>query len=370
MAGMRRRALPAWPPAVAALLLGAGLLAAGCHRGTTSEAAGAGDAVPVTIRTLRAETLHDSVTAPGTVVPSSAGDWTITGNEPSEIAELPKKEGDQVAVGDLLVRFEVASFSQELAARQVAVLNATTRLDRAKAEVARQSDLSSRGLTPRNAYDAARNEQTAAEGALGEAKAQFDLTNVLGNQLTVKARFSGVVAKVWHAQGDTVTGTAADPVMRVIDPTHVQVLADVSQTDLAHVYPGQAATIRAAGSDGEPASVLVKTPPKDPSATTGQLRLGFAKPSTLPIDTPVTIEITLDDRPNVILVPTSCVLREGAAPYVMVAGDDNRAHHRDVRTGLTTRDYTQVTAGLSAGERVIVGGVTDVVDGGVITLTQ
>ena len=54
----------------------------------------------------------------------------------------------------------------------------------------------------------------------------------------------------------------------------------------------------------------------------------------------------------------------------MIAGDDLKAHRRDVRIGLVSRELAQVTGGLSAGERVIVTGAADVSEGTSIVLAQ
>ena len=63
-------------------------IAAGCRRSAPVEVA-----APVTVRVqvVRPGPLRDVASAPGTVVPAAAGDWTISGPEPAVIVELPKK---------------------------------------------------------------------------------------------------------------------------------------------------------------------------------------------------------------------------------------------------------------------------------------
>jgi len=332
---------------------------AGCHH----EGATTAQAVSVTIRVARPDTLRDTVTAAGTIVPSSAGDWTVYAQEPGHIAELPKKEQDTVASGDVLVRFDVPAITQDMAAKQLAVMSATQRVDDARAAVARQSGLFDRGLAPRNTVDSAKIEQSAAERALSDATTLFQTTKALSDQTVIRARFSGIVLKVWHAAGDQIPGSPTDPIMRIVDPTHVQVEAAIPATQLGRIFPGQLATVHAApGDEGQPATVLTKTLPATPGSTDGQVRLSFSTPSTLAIDAPVTVELVLGERANAIFVPSSAVLRDANGSYVMVAGDDERAHRRDVRLGLITKDVVQLAAGISPGERVIVGGLNDVTD--------
>ena len=54
----------------------------------------------------------------------------------------------------------------------------------------------------------------------------------------------------------------------------------------------------------------------------------------------------------------------------MIAGDDGRAHRRNVRPGLVTQAFTQIVDGLAPGDRVIVGHLADVGDGSAIADSQ
>ena len=84
----------------------------------------------------------------------------------------------------------------------------------------------------------------------------------------------------------------------------------------------------------------------------------------------MSVEILLDQRTNALVVPTAAVLRENLSAFVMLVGDDGRAHRRDVRTGLVTEMLTEIVSGLDAGTRVIVGGVRDVAEGSAVSFTE
>lgn len=319
--------------------------------------------VAVGVAAARIDTLRDVATASGVVVPSSAGDWVVYAPEPGEVAELPHKEGDTVAIGDVLVRFEIASLTQEMAARQLELTDAQAKSDRAKSEAVRLAGLFDRGLAARAALESARNAQTLAEAAAGQAAAQLQLATVGLERATLRARFPGTIAKIWHQPGEMVTGATDDPVMRVIDQTRLQVSLQLPTPQLARVFQAQTAVVRAiAGAADEPALVANKPGATDPNAATGEVRLSFVQPSTLPLDTPVSAEILLDQRTGALVVPAVAVQRDGANAFVVVVGDDLRAHRRDIRLGLVTRDQVQVVNGLTPGERVIVSGLADVVE--------
>ncbi|MEO8483136.1 MAG: efflux RND transporter periplasmic adaptor subunit [Acidobacteriota bacterium] len=342
---------------------------AGCRK-SAEPAAEAPQAPVVTVATARVDTLRDLATASGTVVPSSSADLTVFSTEPAEILDLPKKEGETVAVGDVLVRLDVASITQTLAALQLQMIEATNQADRARTELARQTSYLERGLTARNAYETSRAALSSAESSLSQLKAQLDTMQASQDRTVITAKFPGTVMKVWHAVGDTVRAGSDDPLLRVIDPKRVQVSVQLPIALLARVVPGQMATITAIGGTPEAGVVATKIPTTDPSAPTGEVRLGFTNPSTLPLDTPVSAEILFDQRTNALMVPASAVGRDSLGFYILIAGDDQHAHRRDVRLGLVTRDWAQVISGVANGDHVIATGRADLTDGSLFVISR
>jgi RND family efflux transporter MFP subunit len=304
------------------------------------------------------ETLRDVATAPGTVVPAAAGDWTIYAPDVAEIAELPKAAGDTVTTGDMLVRFDIASRTQELAALQLETIAAEQALERAAADLARQTSLLDRGLVSRSSFESSRAAHAGAQSVLSQTRARFAAAETGQDTAVVRARFNGVVADVWRAKGDIVGG-ATEPVMRVIDPARVQVSVHLPLAQVARVVPGQTAIVRAiGGGTDEPGTVVLTPPAASPDAPTAEIRLAFQNPIVMPLDTPVSVELLLDVRTGVIAVPSVAIQRDQLGPYLMVAAENGYAERRDVRLGLVAGELTQVATGLQEGERVIVSGLT------------
>jgi RND family efflux transporter MFP subunit len=328
-------------------------------------------ATVVSVATARTEELRDVAHASGVVVPSTAADLTVYATEAAEIAELPKKLDDTVQTGDVLVRFDIASLNQELAALQLDVIEAQSRLDRAQTELTRQTSLFERGIASRNAYDASRLEQSTAESNLAAARARLDMLRSGQTRSVIRATFPGVVVNVWHQEGDPVRPDASDPIIRVVDPTRVQVAVQLPVIQLARVVTGQTAVVRAiAGATDEEAVVASKMQSVDPTAPTGEVRLNFVNPATLPVETPVSAEILLERRPGALIVPSQAIQRDDLGAYVMVVDPDGLARRRSVRVGLVTPQLTQVAEGLNDGERVILSGFSDIEDGAPVTISR
>ena len=333
----------------------------------------AGVAASVTVQPVRQQNIQETLSLPGTVVPSIAGDWIIYAPERARIDQLPKPEGAAVKPGDLLVRFEIGDLAQEVASKQAAVSDAQSRLDAARAEQSRVAGMVERGLLPRNQLDAANAAIPQAETALTQARALAQATQTLADRAVVTAKFPGVVAKVFHAEGDIVGSTERDPVLRIVDPTKLQVAVQVPVAQLAKIAPGRTATVQVPGTETtEPAVVAIAPVAAGPVvATTGEVRLSFSAPTALTVDAVVQVQIVADDRPNAIVITSSSVLHDDRGRYVMIANrTDNTAHRRDVTVGIISGSLTEILSGLAVGEEVILRGAADLADGAAISIER
>ncbi len=309
------------------------------------------------------QTIRDVVAVAGQIVPAASTDWTVFASEPSMIAEMPKMLGEPIAAGDLLVRFEVASLTQNFNVRQAALSDAASRADLARAEVSRLTPLFERGIIPRNDLETARTELSTAEAARAMAEAYLEEARLLRDATRVTARFSGVVAEVWRGPGEFTSGQDTDPVMRVIDPTRLEIQVELPTSQAIRIRESQPATVLTlvAGSfratvTRRPLGILVE------SATT-PVRLTAPELSALTLNDVVQVEMVLDERPDAVVVPAEAILRDGTSTYVMTAGPDGIASRRPVRIGLTSGGLAQITEGLEPGEFVVVQGLTEVTDG-------
>jgi RND family efflux transporter MFP subunit len=354
----RTRSIPALVLTAASLAFAA----PGCRRDAPPEAT-TNTPVPVTVHVVRAGPIVDTLTASGVVVPAAGADWTILAPGPSQIASISKVEGQAVAIGDELVRFDVPAISDAVASRQAESSQALARVEQAKRELAQTTALFDNGLVPRQQLDAQKNTLVDAQSALVRAKAELDVAQFQLQQTIVKARFAGIVIKQWHVQGEFVAGNPNDPILRVVDPTRVQVLVTLSAAEIARVNVGQRAVIRTPAAPEAAGTVVGRPAVPDPTARTVDVRVAFSAPATLALETPVEVQITLEERENALIVPRGAILREDGVTYVMVAGADDRAHRQDVRVGLTTSTQAHIVTGVNAGDRVIVTNLEQISEG-------
>jgi RND family efflux transporter MFP subunit len=330
---------------------------AGCNRAEPTETA-VDDSVVVTAAPASIQTLRDVISGAGTAVPAPAADQTVYAPEHATIAELPKAPGDAVAPGDLLVRFDIASITQEISARQSALVDANVRAGQAQAEVDKYRPLMEQGLIARVEYEKRTAALLAAQSAVTQAKAQLDIAELQGERTVVRARFPGVVEGRWHQVGDAVVPGPDDPIIRVIDPSQLQIRMQLPRTEAERVRSGLPATVTLPETGATEAATVSFAPvTMDPAAMTTEIRLAPQAGSALVLNMPVRVEILSDERQNAIVIPESAIRREPSGSVVMVIGDDGLAHRRQVRVGLVTRQLAQILEGLRPGESVITTGL-------------
>ncbi|MDZ4825620.1 MAG: hypothetical protein SGJ13_04045, partial [Actinomycetota bacterium] len=68
----------------------------------------------------------------------------------------------------------------------------------------------------------------------------------------------------------------------------------------------------------------------------------------------VTIDVTLDERPDVVAVPVAAVVESGGEKQVRVVEDDGTLKRVTITVGLVDDDFIEVTEGLEGGELVVV----------------
>ena len=68
----------------------------------------------------------------------------------------------------------------------------------------------------------------------------------------------------------------------------------------------------------------------------------------------VTVSIIVVQRTGVLLVPNTAITTQRGQAYVQVLTPSGAIEERAIKTGISNWQYTEVTEGLSEGERVVV----------------
>lgn len=340
----------------------------GCSKPPVEEIA-TETAVPVEVEAAKVGAIESRIDAQGMVGPAPGGELVIVAPEPARIAEMPKAEGDAVKVGDVLVRFDIPTLASGVAGSRADVAQARARVDQTSAAVERITGLVGRGIAAQRELEEARRDQREAEAALARAQGEAGAAAALASRAVVTARFAGVVAKRYHNPGDLVEAAASDPILRVIDPRSLQVIASVAAADVPRVVVGHDGEVFGPGAATPEAVTVVARPAQlDPTGSVGDVRLTFRSGTRLTSGTPVRVSIVAEEHLKAIVVPSAAVVHEDAETFVMVAGADNIAHKKPVTVGLVSGEDTEILKGISPGDKVIVKGQSGLPDGATITV--
>jgi RND family efflux transporter MFP subunit len=339
---------------------------AGCS-GPAAEEVTSDSVVSVRAAVAVVGAIRGVVHATGVVTPSPGAELIVVAPEGARIMAIAHAAGDRVHRGEVLVHFEVPALSSDLQRQQAELTRAEAALRNATAAQTRASDLFDRGVAARREVEESERAVAEAEAALTETKAALGSAEALASRATVRADFDGVVARRFHNPGDVVA--AADPILRVIDPRRLEVVAAAPLADVSRIAVGAAAHVSggAVQAGGLGATVVAGPAAVEPGAATVPLRLALVGSPSIPVGAPVQVDIDAERHVEVILVPVVAIVREGEGTSVFVA-DGTRAQRRAVVVGLSDGVHTEIVSGIKAGERIIVEGQAGLPDGASIAV--
>ncbi len=351
------------------LLLPALLALPACHK-ASPEAVATVEAVPVTTATAEGGPIRAVVAATGQVKPAAGAELLVAPPQDARIAELTKGAGDRVRRGELLVRFQIPSLEADAATRRSDLARAQAQLDTARKNLDRLSGLLQRGIASRKEVEDAQRDVKQGEATVAEARSTTTAAAELAGRAVVRAPFDGVVVGRSRQTGDVVSPGAPDPILRVIDPSRLQVEAAVPAGDLGRIAAGSPARVRGAGFPDEAAHLVARPPSVDPTSGTALVRLAFDSPTRRPAGLAAEVEIYGPERRAAVLVPADALVQEGTETYLFVVDGQKKAHRRPVQVGVVAGGKAEITSGVTAGEPVVVRGQTALPDGATVEATD
>ncbi len=177
------------------------------------------------------------------------------------------------------------------------------------------------------------------------------------SRFTLLAPISGVITELMAREGMTVT--VGSSLFRINGLRKVWINAEVAETLGERVHPGDAVHARTAALpgvvfDGRVAAVL---PSVNVATRTLTARVELANPrmELLP-GMFVTVQLAPAALADVLLVPSEAVIETGTRRVVMLAEGDARFRRVNVETGAQGGGQTEIRAGLTVGQKVVVSG--------------
>lgn len=292
-----------------------------------------------------------------------------------QIAELPVKEGDIVEPGQvLMVLWNEDQMAQlELAKREAEAAKASTQqaciiAEVAKKEADRLQKLMEKQLTSEEMVDMAvgeaRADQAACEAAQATyqvSQARIDVVQAALERTRLTAPFAGVVAEVNGEVGEVVTpspvGIPTPPAVDLMDISCLYISAPIDEVDAPQIRVGMPANISLDAMakqifEGQVRRIAPYVLEMEKQARTVAVEVDFLCPSDCQQMLPgysADIEVILQQSDNTLRIPSEAIL-EGNKVLLFV---DDELEEVEIETGLSNWAWSEVTAGLSEGDEVV-----------------
>jgi HlyD family secretion protein len=293
-----------------------------------------------------------------------------------QIATLPVKKGEHVKQNQLLLELwnEDTKAQLELERRNAIASRSLAReacvtADVAKRDAERSAKMHDQKLASEEAADQARGKADSSaagcKAAEDTARVSDARVNVIEAQLKrtqLFAPFDGVIAEINGELGEFVTpspvGIPTPPTIDLIDATCLYISAPIDEVDAPRVKTGLPARISLDAFPGRPFPGHVRRVApyvldQEKQARTVEIEAEFDHPDEagLLAGYSADVEVILDQRTDVLRVPTSVILPDKKV-YVLDAATSKLQAHA-VSTGLANWEFTEITSGLQAGDRVV-----------------
>jgi HlyD family secretion protein len=312
---------------------------------------------------------------------------TVSSKITGKVSEIFVEEGMKVEEGQVLARLddrqarlELELAQAQLGASEKALAETEANLNLAKKDLERNRQLTAGGVSSQSALDTAEAQSTSLEARLARQRGDVEVArrNVailkqLLDDTIIRAPFAGVAISKDAQPGEMVSPVSAGGgftrtgISTIVDMASLEIEVDVNEAYLQRVTSGQKvrATVDAYPEEPFAAHLITVIPAADRDKATVKVRIGFDQldPRILP-DMGVKVAFLADPSgaagatgaSRTVRVPRSAIREAGGDKIVFVVRPEGTLDRRAVSVALGTGDMAEVTAGLRAGEKVVIEG--------------
>lgn len=297
------------------------------------------------LHTIKPRGLVDVVRFTGTTQPV---DQTIVkARVAGRLAEVLVREGDRVAKGQVLARFETNELQARVNERQSALDAARADARWTARDLGDKETLAKRNIVSQSALDAARSTAENKASMVLVSEAQLEIAQRNLSDTEVKAPFDGVVGERIANQGESLP--IDGKILALLDTSHVEVAAQMPAADVVRLKVGQPVTVTLEGfGDRE-----------------FQGRITRISPTAQPGSRSIPVYVEISDRHDALrgglfAMGSVVVAEKGhalAVPAAAMRKDDQGDYVLAVENGMTVKKPVGAVRTWSRGELVEVKGL-------------
>jgi RND family efflux transporter MFP subunit len=315
---------------------------------------------------------------------------TVSSKVTGKVVEVLIEEGMKVKEGQVVARLDDTNVKASLDVARAQLESARAALDETRAqlkqanqEFQRITELAKQHIASQSDLDLAESNAKSLQAHL--AQQEVDVTVADRNvamwqqqmdDMIIRAPFDGVVTTKDAQPGEMISPVSAGGgftrtgIGTVVDMRSLEIEIDVNESYINRVEPGQpvVATLDAYPDWKIPCKVIAIIPTADRQKSTVKVRVGFDQldPRILP---EMSVKVAFRETGGgtvtairAVLIPKSAVQSQDGRDVVFVV-HDGRAERRAVTVIDTQGDDSVLSAGVSAGESVVVDSPAGLADG-------
>jgi len=301
--------------------------------------------------------LAPSLTVTGVVSPDVSRTVPVISLASGRVVEIRARLGDSVQKGQVLLRVQ----SPDIAAAFADYRKATADEVLVRKQFDRAQILYDKGAISLNDFQIAEDAESKAKVDLETAQEHLHVLGVDKDHpsgiVDIKAPVSGVITDQQVTSASGVQGlTGANP-FTISDLSHVWILCDVYENDLANVHVGEIAQIRLVAYPDKALSGTISNigPILDPNLRSAKVRVEVANPGAL-MRVGMFVNATFhgQKKERFAVVPASAILHLHDRDWVYVPVSDKKFRRVEVKAGITLPDKMQlVLSGIERGQPVV-----------------
>ena len=290
---------------------------------------------------------------------------TVRSRIDGQLINVAFKEGQTVKAGDVLAEIDPRPYQVQLEQAEGQLARDVAQQQDAIVNLERYTMLYKEGVIPKQQLDTQQASVGQFDGAIQTDKATIDNAKLNLNYCRITAPITGRIGLRLVDAGNMVHAADTNGLLVITQLQPIAVLFSLPQDQLPVVYTklraGQQLSVEAFDRDNSDkiASGKLLTIDNQIDVTTGTYKLKAVfnnEDNVLFPNQFVNVHLLVNTLKNVVIVPTTAILRGSQGVYIFSVGTDGIVKVRNVTVAETNGNVTGISAGLNAGEVVVVDG--------------
>ena len=317
--------------------------------------------IPVTVAVAQQKDIPLQIRAIGSVQPlATVAVRALVGGQ---LMNVWFREGDDVARGQRLFTIDPRPYQAALAQAQANLARDEAELRNSQSQAARYGDLVKKDYVTKEEYDKMIAGAEGARAVVAADRAAVETARLQLSYCDLRSPMAGRTGSLMVHPGNIVHANDTNPLVIInqINPVYVQFAIPEAQLGelRARGMSNVPVTVMPQGGGAAIATGRLSFIDNNVDVTTGTITLKALFDNASRALWPgqyVTVAVTLQDRPNSVVVPSQAVQVGQRGQYVYVVKEDRSVEMRPVKVGEAVNQQSIIESGVAPGETVVTDG--------------